>query len=144
MSQELKDRTKAFGIRVIKMVKEIKGGIVETTLIRQIIRSATSVGANYRAALRGRSTADFISRITVTKEEADESGYWLEILIDINVFPKGRLEPLLKEAREITAIMTASGKTAKRKSKIGARKPKNKIENRSAKIENLKDGKVKN
>ena len=153
MSQELKDRTKAFGIRVIKMVKEINGGLVEATLIRQIIRSATAVGANYRAALRGRSTADFISRITVAEEEADESCYWLEILIAIKVFPAGRLEPLLKEAQEITAIMTASGKTAKAKSKIEAEKKSkietrkskiNKVENRSAKIENLKDGKVKN
>src|SRR6185436_13288911 len=68
MSQQLKDRTKAFGIRIIKMVKEIRSGKVEDILIRQIVRSATSVGANYRSALRGRSKADFISKITVAEE----------------------------------------------------------------------------
>lgn len=115
MSQQLKDRTKAFGVRVIKMVKEIKGNKVEDILIRQIVRSATSVGANYRSALRARSKPDFISKITIAEEEADETCYWLEIMIEIGVFGKGRLEPLLKEAQEITAILTASGKTAKDK-----------------------------
>jgi four helix bundle protein len=124
MSQELKDRTKAFGIRVIKMVKQIKQGRVEDILIKQLIRSATSIGANYRSALRGRSKADFISRITIAEEEADESCFWLEILIEIEVFSKQRLEPLLLEAREITAILTACGKTAKEKSKVGNRKSK--------------------
>ena len=108
----MKDRTKAFGIRIIKMVKEIRSGKVEDILIRQIVRSATSVGANYRSALRGRSKADFIS-----EEEADETCYWLEILIEIEVFPKNRLDPLLKEAQEITAILTTAGKTAKEKLK---------------------------
>lgn len=117
MSQQLKDRTKAFGIRVIKMVKEVKGNKVEDILIRQIVRSATSVGANYRSALRARSSADFVSKITIAEEEADETCYWLEIMIEIEVFPKKRLEPLLKEACEITAILTASGKTAKSKRK---------------------------
>lgn len=114
MSQQLKDRTKAFGIRV-KMVKEIKGNKVEDIIIRQIVRSATSVGANYRSALRARSKPDFISKITVAEEEADETCYWLEIMIEIQVFPKQRLESLLKEAQEITAILTTSGKTAKEK-----------------------------
>ncbi len=113
MSQQLKDRTKAFGIRIIKMAKQIKGGKIEDILIRQVVRSATSVGANYRSALRGRSKADFISRITIAEEEADETCYWLEILVEVEIFPKTRLEPLLKEAYEITAILTASGKTAK-------------------------------
>jgi len=115
MSQQLKDRTKSFGIRVIRMVKEIRGNKVEDILIRQIVRSATSVGANYRSALRARSTPDFISKITIAEEEADETCYWLEIMIEIGVFGKDRLEPLLKEAQEITAILTASGKTAKDK-----------------------------
>lgn len=115
MSQQLKNRTKAFGIRVIKMVKEIKGNKVEDILTRQIVRSATSVGANYRSALRARSKPDFISKITVAEEEADETCYWLEIMIEIGVFPGKRLEPLLREAQEITAILTTSGKTAKEK-----------------------------
>ena len=115
MSEELKKRTKAFAIRVIKMTKEIKAGVVNDAIIRQLVRSATSIGANYRSALRGRSTADFVSRITIAEEEADESCYWLELFIDLNIFPKSRLVPLLKEAGELTAIMTASGKTAKQK-----------------------------
>ncbi len=115
MSQQLKDRTKSLGIRVIRMVKEIRGNKVEDILIRQIVRSATSVGDNYRSALRARSKPDFISKITVAEEEADETCYWLEIMIEIGVFSKDRLEPLLKEAQEITAILTVSGKTAKDK-----------------------------
>ena len=117
MSQQLKDRTKTFGIRVINMTREIKSGKIEDILIRQIVRSATSVGANYRSALRGRSHADFISKLTIAEEEADETCFWLEIMMEIEIFPKERLEPLLKEAYEITAILTASGKTAKSKRK---------------------------
>jgi len=117
MSQQLKDRTKSLGIRVIRMVKEIRGNKVEDILIRQIVRSATSVGANYRSALRARSKPDFISKITVAEEEADETCYWLEIMIEIGVFGKDRLEPLLKEVQEITAILTTAGKTAKLKLK---------------------------
>jgi len=115
MSQQLKDRTKAFGIRIIKMVKQIHSGKVEDILIRQIVRSATSVGANYRSALRGRSKADFISKITIAEEEADETCYWLEMLFEIEIFPKNRLEPLLRESQEITAILTTAGRTAKEK-----------------------------
>jgi four helix bundle protein len=117
MSRQLMDRTKLFAIRVIRMVKEIKAGKAEDVLVRQIIRSATSVGANYRSALRARSKPDFISKITIAEEEADESCYWLEIMMEIGVFSKDRLQPLLKEAQEITAILTTSGKTAKEKLK---------------------------
>ena len=97
------------------MTKEIKGSLVEDILIKQIVRCATSIGANYRAALKGRSLADFISRITIAEEEADETCYWLEIFIAIDIFPKARLQPLLKESQEITAILTTSGKTARQK-----------------------------
>lgn len=119
MSQQLKDRTKMFGIRIIKMAKEISGGKIEDIIIKQIVRSATSIGANYRSAFRAKSTADFIYKITLAEEEADETCYWLEIIIEIAIFPKERLEPLLKEAKEITAILTAAGKTAKEKAKKG-------------------------
>lgn len=77
MSQQLKDRNKAFGIRVIKMAKGIKWNRIDDILIKQIVRSATSIGANYRSALRARSKADFISKITIAEEEADETCYWL-------------------------------------------------------------------
>ena len=80
---------------------------------KQLLRSATSVAANYRAACRARSQADFISKITVVEEEADESMLWLELLIESGIMKKELLEDLLKEANELTAIFTATGKTAK-------------------------------
>jgi four helix bundle protein len=117
MSQQLKDRTKAFAVRVIKMCKEIPPGKIEDILVRQVVRSATSVGANYRSSLRGRSTADFISKLTIAEEEADETCYWIELMQEVEIFPANRLSLLHKEATEITAILTASGKTAKAKRK---------------------------
>ena len=117
MSEQLKERTKAFGIRVINMARKVRNGRVEDVLIRQIVRSATAVGANYRSAFRGRSKAEFISKISIAKEEADESCYWLEVFTAIKLFPPGRLEPLLKEAREITAILTTSRKNAQQSRK---------------------------
>ncbi len=80
---------------------------------KQLLRSATSVAANYRAACRARSQADFISKITIVEEEADESMLWLELLIESGIMKKELLEDLLKEANELTAIFTATGKTAK-------------------------------
>ena len=77
------------------------------------MRSATSVGANYRAACRARSQADFISKITIIEEEADESCYWLELICDAELIEKEKLNDIMKEADELTAIFTASGKTAK-------------------------------
>lgn len=79
----------------------------------QMLRCATSVGANYRAACRARSQADFISKITVVEEESDESGYWLELIIESGLMKEERVKDLLKEANELTAIFTASGKTAR-------------------------------
>jgi len=79
------------------------------------MRAASSVGANYRAACRARSKADFISKITIVEEETDECQYWLELLQELGNHKPASLEILLKEAKELTAIFTASGKTAKRK-----------------------------
>jgi four helix bundle protein len=117
VSQELKLRIRKFAMRVIRMTKAIKSDKIDDILIKQVVRSATSIGANYRSALKGRSTADFISRITIAEEEADETCYWLEIIMEIGTFPKSRLEPLYKESCEITAILTASGRTANQKRK---------------------------
>ncbi|WP_231690844.1 four helix bundle protein [Aureliella helgolandensis] len=79
----------------------------------QLIRSATSVGANYRAACRGRSKAEFVSKLSIVIEEADESCYWLELIIEGELLAKDKVEALLDEANQITAIMVASRKTAK-------------------------------
>jgi four helix bundle protein len=80
---------------------------------KQLVRSALSVGANYRAAKRGRSTADFAAKMGIVEEEIDESSYWMEMLVDANLVKKDRLEPLMKEASEITAMVVASIRTAR-------------------------------
>ncbi len=114
-TEELKKRTKEFGLRIIKLVEELPKSKVGDVIGRQLLRSATSVGANYRAACRARSQADFVSKICVAEEEADESAYWLELLVAAKVIAETDISPLLKEANELTAIFVASGKTAKRK-----------------------------
>jgi four helix bundle protein len=112
--EELKARTRQFALRVIRMTESMPRGRTADVLSRQLLRSATSVGANYRAACRARSRADFISKITVAEEEADESLYWLELISDSETIKADRLAGLIKEADELTAILTAAGKTAKR------------------------------
>jgi len=110
---ELKRRTKAFGLRIINLVGELPRGVVPDTIGRQLLRSGTSVGANYRAACRARSTADFISKMGIVEEEADESFYWLEMLIDAGIIKAKRLEALLSEADELVSIAVSSIKTAR-------------------------------
>ena len=111
---ELKQRTKAFALRAMKLV----GALPETTAGRvigkQLIRSATSVGANYRAACRGRSKAEFVAKRGIVIEESDECGYWMELIIDGELLKKPLVESLLTEASEITAIMVASRKSAQK------------------------------
>ena len=111
---ELKARTRQFALRIIHLVESMPRGRTTDVLGRQLLRSATSVGANYRAACRARSRADFISKITVAEEEADESLYWLELISESNIIRADRLAGLIKEADELTAILTAAGKTARR------------------------------
>jgi len=112
---ELKMRTKNFALRVIKLNKNLPAGKDAEVLGHQLLRAATSVGANYRAACRARSQADFISKITIVEEEADETAYWIELFIESGIIKKELLIDLLKEANELTAIFTASGNTAKLK-----------------------------
>ncbi|MBI5215663.1 MAG: four helix bundle protein [Ignavibacteriae bacterium] len=110
---EMKTRTKKFALNVIKLVETLPNGRTGDVLGRQLIRCATSVGAYYRSACKARSKADFISKITVVKEEADESQFWHELIIGSNLLKESVVLPLLNEAKELTAIFTASGKTAK-------------------------------
>ncbi len=110
----LKKRTKEFAIRVLRLVDSLQRGRSEDILGRQLVRAATSIGANYRAACKARSRADFISKITIVEEEADETQYWLELLIELGKSDQPEITALLEEAKELTAIFTASGKTAKR------------------------------
>ena len=109
---DLKARTKQFALRVMKMVDALPRTIQGRTIAKQIIRSATSVAANYRAAFRARSRAEFIAKIGVVEEEADESCFWLELIIDSGLLTEERIRPLLSEAGELVAIMAASRKSA--------------------------------
>jgi four helix bundle protein len=109
--QPIKDRTKTFAISIIKLVQQIPYNQVNTILCKQLLRSATSIGANYRSALRGRSKAEFIAKLAIAQEESDESCYWLELLASIE--QNIELEKSLKEAEEITAILAASSIKAK-------------------------------
>ena len=109
---DLKARTKQFALRVMKMVDALPRTIQGRTIAKRIIRSATSVAANYRAACRARSRAEFIAKIGVVEEEADESCFWLELIIDSGLLTDERIRPLLSEAGELVAIMAASRKSA--------------------------------
>ena len=113
----LKTRTKAFALRVMKLVGVLPETSVGRTIGTQLVRSATSVGANYRAACRGRSKPEFVAKLGIVVEEADESCYWLELIIEGELMKKTLVEPLLLEANELTAIMVASHKTAQSKFK---------------------------
>lgn len=113
----LRDRTKKFGLRVIRVVEALPRGRTEDVIGRQLLRSATSAGANYRAACRARSTADMIAKLGIVEEEADETLCWLEMLIEAELMPADRLKDLLIEADEITAMTVASIKTLRARQK---------------------------
>jgi four helix bundle protein len=116
-TEELKQRTKSFAVRVTRLVDALPNTVKGRAIANQIMRSATSVAANYRAACRARSRAEFIAKIGVVEEEADETAFWLELIVDTDVCGQSQIEPLLNEAGELVAIMAAS-----RKSAIGNRK----------------------
>ncbi len=112
-STDLKNRTKQFALRILELSRSLPSDRTIDILTKQLIRSATSVGANYRSACRARSKADFISKITIVEEEADECMYWIELLSESKLIDSKVLSSILKEADELTAIFTSSGKTAK-------------------------------
>jgi four helix bundle protein len=112
-AEELKRRTKKFGLDVIKLVESLPPSQTGRVIGNQLLRSALSVGANYRAACRARSKADFISKVGITIEEADESQHWLDMLTEAGLVTKEESRPLAKEADELIAILTASAKTAR-------------------------------
>jgi len=109
---DLKKRTKKFALDIIELAQAIPGTQLGDIIRKQIIRSGTSVGANYRAVCRARSKAEFISKLGVVIEEADESAYWLEIIEDTQLLSSQRIMKLHKEAEEIVAIMISSRITA--------------------------------
>ena len=109
---EMKQRTKRFALEIIRLVAELPKSTEGRIVAGQLVRCATSVGANYRAACRAKSKADFISKLGIVEEEADESCYWLEIITEGELLPEETVRDLLNEANEITAIIVASRKTA--------------------------------
>ncbi len=110
----MEGRTRAFALRVIKLVEELPKGNTSDVLGRQLLRCGTSVGANYRAACRARSQAEFVAKMGIVEEEADESMYWMELLIESDLMDRNRIVDLLDEAGQIVAITVSSIKTAKR------------------------------
>jgi len=111
--EELRDRTKQFAIRIVKLFRSLPKTEEARVLGRQVLRSGTSVAANYRAVCRSRSRADFISKLAVVTEEADETVYWLELLIETGVVAEARMKGILAEANELTRIFGSSIRTAR-------------------------------
>src|SRR3989338_1764163 len=111
---DLAVRTKQFALGILQLVRMLPNTIEGRAIANQLIRSGTAIGANYRAAKRARSRAEFIAKLGIVIEEADETVFWLEIIIDGNVLPANTVESLLQEARELLAIMIASSTTAQK------------------------------
>ena len=112
-SEELKKRTKEFAHRCVKLSMALPETVLGRHVRGQLIRCSTSVASNYRAACIAQSKASFISKLSIVLEETDESNFWLEFIIDEELLKKDLVEPLLKEADELTAIFIASRKTAR-------------------------------
>jgi len=112
-SQELQTRTKKFAAMVIEFAERLPRNYSCEVMAKQMIRSATSVAANYRAAGRARSSADFVNKLGIVEEEADETLFWIEMLIEAKKLTEADVSILLKEVKEIVAIFSAAHKTAK-------------------------------
>ena len=115
---QLAERTKAFALRIVRLVAALPKNRETDVLGRQLLRAGTSIGANYREARRGRSKPDFAAKIGVCLQEADESSYWLELLAESGIVRPHLLTDLQAEANELIAIFAASAKTARRRSDV--------------------------
>ena len=124
--REFKRRTKHFALRVIRLIEALEAlpyNLNARVISKQLIRSATSVGANYRSACRAKSTADIIAKLSLVEEEADESLFWMELVVESGLLPQERLTELMSEANEIVAMTVTSIKTLR----IKSQHPKSKI-----------------
>jgi four helix bundle protein len=119
-ADQLRARTKEFALRIIKLVAALPKTVEGRAIANQVVRSGTSVAANYRAACRARSRTEFVAKVGVVLEEADETLLWLELITAGKLLPPARVDPLLREADELVAIMAATRKSAieRRKSEI--------------------------
>ena len=112
---DLRERTKAFALRIVRMFAALaKNDVTAQVLGKQVLRSGTSVGAQYCEAARARSRAEFVSKIESCLQELEETRYWLDLLVESGIVSEKRLRPLVDESRELIAILTASARTAKR------------------------------
>ncbi|MDZ8093740.1 MAG: four helix bundle protein [Nostoc sp. DedQUE04] len=116
--EDFKRRTKQLALRAIRLVEALPQSRTADVIGKQLIRSATSVGANYRSACRGKSTADVIAKLSLVEEEADESLYWMELVVEVGLLPLEKVKSLMLENTEILAMTVASIKTLRNKSKI--------------------------
>ena len=133
-AQDLKDRTKQFALHVMRLVDALPDTPKGRAVASQLVRSGMSLAANYRAACRGRPHAEFISKIGVAEEEADETVLWLELIVEDKLLPEKKIAPLLKEANEITAIMAASYIFASRNKRDPSTNSKSAIRNQQSAI----------
>ncbi|MCC7146401.1 MAG: four helix bundle protein [Phycisphaeraceae bacterium] len=109
----LQQRTKTFALRVLRLCRALPKSADGRILAGQLIRSGTSVGANYRSACRARSRAEFLAKLGIVEEEADESCFWLELIMEDAMLPAKRIQPLWQEAQEILAMVVASRQTSR-------------------------------
>ena len=105
---ELKERFKKFSIRIVKMVDSLPNTLSARAIGSQVVRSGTSPGANYRAACIAKSEKDFLNKLKMVEEELDETCHWMELIIDTEMFPKERMEPLCDECKELLSIIVRS------------------------------------
>lgn len=112
-----KERTKSLAVSILQLVEEMPKSVAATAIARQIVRSGTSIGANYRAACRAKSAADMVNKLKIVEEESDETAYWLELIAEMNYLPQEKITPIAQETNEIVAMTVASIKT------LRARKP---------------------
>ncbi len=124
-TDDLKDRTRKFAVRVLRLVDALPGSVSGRAVAQQISRSGTSVAANDRAACRAKSAADFVSELGIVEEEADETLFWLELAVEANLIPIKKVESLMQEAEELLKITVASIQTMRKRQSI----PKSAIRN---------------
>ena len=127
-ADDFKNRTKAYALRVVRFFEALPKDVTSSVLGRQLLRSGTSVGANYRAACRAKSRADFISKMENVEEECDESLYWMELLVESGRIKQALVNDLTKEGNEILALVVASINTARERKQSAIRNPQSAIE----------------
>jgi four helix bundle protein len=134
-ADEFKQRTKAFAIRCLRLTEALPANATGRAIGAQLLRSGTSVGANYRAACRAKSRADFVNKMRIVEEECDETLYWMELLVDSGQVSAARMRDLMAEGRAILSMVVASAKTARRPTKSSIPNPQSAI-NRQPSIVN--------